>query len=67
MYMRLFIESHESMLLTATSELYSCDLHSFASYVSYLIAVEVFIASILLPVMAFYVFMKYRENFQPDK
>ena len=55
------------MLLSATSEVYGVDLSSGSKIVSYIIAIFVLIASITLPVLAFYVFWKYRNNYDPEK
>ena len=65
--MRLFIESHEAMLLSATSEVYAMDIDSVASGVSFVTALLVLCASIILPLLAFKVFWRYRNSFNPDK
>ena len=65
--MRLFIESHEAMLLSATSEVYVMEINSVASCVSFITALLVLFASIVLPILAFKVFWRYRKNFNPEK
>ena len=65
--MRLFIESHEAMLLSATSEVYSMDFSSAARIISFGTAIVVLSAGIILPGLAFYVFWKYRKGFDPEK
>lgn len=67
MYMRLFIEAHEAMLLSASSEIYLFELNSFPEKVSFAIAIGVLLASIALPALAFYVFWKKRNNYDPEK
>ena len=67
MYMRLFIEAHEAMLLSASSEIYLFELNSFPEKVSFAIAIGVLLASIALPALAFYVFWKQRNNYDPEK
>ena len=53
-YLRLFIEAHESMLLSATSEIYQKDMKETRFIISYLIGCAVFLFSIALPITAFY-------------
>lgn len=67
MYIRLFIEAHETMLLSATSEVYAFELNTVAQITSFILAGVILLMSIILPGLAFYVFYQYRESFNPDK
>jgi len=66
MYLRLFIEAHESMLLSATSEIYEKDVEEIEFLFSYFAACGVFLISIALPIISFYCYLKYRKTFDPD-
>jgi len=67
MYLRIFIEAHEAMLLSATSEIYHKDVEEIEFFFSYIIACAVFILSIALPIISFYLYLKYRKQFDPNK
>lgn len=56
LYLRLFMEAHENLLLSWVSELYHFSPDSFGRIVSFLIALEIFMISLILPILAFYAF-----------
>ena len=67
LYMRLFIESHEAMLLSATNEIYLMDLKDFSDVFSLIVAFVILGFSIAMPIIAFYCFFVNRHNFDPEK
>ena len=67
LYLRIFIEAHESMLISATSEIDSLEFPGTSEYFSFVIAWAVFGISILLPITGFYYFWTKRNNYDPKK
>ena len=66
MYLRLFIEAHESMLLSATSEIYSLDFSDLGHISSFMVALLVFTISLILPTLSFYFYWVHRNDYDPD-
>ena len=64
-YLRLILEAHESMLLSATSEINLFDLPQTPDIISFIFAWMVLIFSISLPIIAFYYFWINREEYDP--
>lgn len=66
-YMRLMIESHEAMLLSATSEIKLMEINATSDVFSIVIAFAVFGLSLAMPAIAFYSFFVNRHNFDPER
>ena len=66
MYLRLFIEAHESMLLSSTSEIYDIEVGDDAAIISFIIAWIVFLICIIIPVLAVYYYWVHRNDFDPE-
>ena len=67
LYLRLFIEAHESMLLSATNEINEKSVGGTEFTISYLLACGIFLLSIILPIIAFYWYLKNRKNYDPKE
>ena len=65
-YLRLILETHESMLLSATSEINLFDLPQIPDILSFIFAWVILIFSISLPIIAFYYFWINREEYDPN-
>mmetsp|Transcript_20278 Transcript_20278/g.17958 ORF Transcript_20278/g.17958 Transcript_20278/m.17958 type:complete len:96 (-) Transcript_20278:862-1149(-) len=63
----MFLETHESMLLSATNEINQMEFHNTSSYFSFIIAWLILGVGLALPVIGFYYFWTKRHNFDPNK
>ena len=66
-YLRLFIEAHETMLLSSTSEINEAKLTQSGSIISFIFACGILLICILLPIIALYLYFTHRNNFDPKK
>ena len=58
LYLRLIIETQESLMLSATSEIYKFNVKTLPNLISFLFAVLVFAFVIALPIVAYYYYKK---------
>ena len=65
LYLRLFLESHQSIFLTSAFEMKSLSFDDLAHRVSFGFAIILTVTSIGLPTLGFYYFWKKREEFNP--
>jgi len=63
LYLRLFIETHESMLLSATSEIKTMRFSEASHFISLIFTLAFLAFSIILPILAFFQFWKRRNHY----
>ena len=67
MYARLFLEAHESMILSCSAEIYEFDTSQTSAIVSQGISWFVLIIVLTMPTLAVVLFYLNRREYDPDK
>ena len=65
-YLRLLIEAHEAMLLSATSEINELNIGSPENTVSFIFACGLLLICLILPIVAIYLWFTHKNNFDPE-
>jgi hypothetical protein len=66
-YVRMFLEAHESMMLSCSAEIYEWDTSSTDAIISQIVAWIVLLICLIMPAVGLYLFYTTRRKFDPDE